>query len=269
MAQTQYGQVEEDLRLSSFHKKYHLFHLNRLKQHSETRDMSNSSKIKELKEYVFGLTRVESVLECKVYSVTNDALLYVIKKAKEESECFDDLEERAVYEHTAESLIQGKAFYSLGSKEVYYVTDLRYGRYNIDNYKPDRFNDDEWRRIQIRNSVVHELFHCSFDYTTSTRNEMLQEEYAYMEMIGWSLNHEGLTEEEIANFIVTTYGERIECSANPAIDANREKDLKILKQKGIEYGKKLIKMWKAKQKTSIEEEAVEQVKTFDPFGLEF
>lgn len=236
------GYVEKSIRQKKFFKEISSTHLNYLRNHSTTRKMNGSSHIHEILDFVNKKTHCDAVFNCAIYSITNKAIKDLEEHAAKESENIDDSEKRRFYLEMAKQYNAGRAFFTLDTKEVFYVTDIddREGLKDKQR-KPSRFSNSEWRKIHIRSTIVHELFHFYIDYTTNSRNELQHERYAYTGMIDWCREKENLKDEEIANYIISTYGQRIAFSEKPGLDPKNKKDREYLERRGYEEGMKLIK----------------------------
>jgi len=237
--------TERRIRERKYFKEISSTHLDFLKSHSQTRSMKSSPNVLEILNFVLEKTGCDPVLECNIWSLTNKSIDDLIEHTKNNAKNIEPAEKRSFYLDMAQQYKFGRAFYTLDTKEVFYITDIddRLKKENRDGAikKPDRFTESEWRKIHIRSSIVHELFHFHMDYTTNSQNEMMHERHAYTGMIDWCREKEKLSDEEIAKFIINSYGQRLAMSKNPRLRADTEKDLKYIEDYGYNEGIKLIK----------------------------
>lgn len=272
------GYVERRIRERKYFKEISTSHLDFLKNHSETRRMNDSPHIAEILQFVVAKTECQPVLECNIWSLTNKGVEDLIEHSKKAAKSIEPKEKRAFYLDMAEQYKLGRAFYTLDTKEVFYITDIddrlkkesKKGKIK----KPDRFSESEWRKIHIRASIVHELFHLHMDYTTNSRNEMMHERHAYTGMIDWCREKENLTDEEIARYIINTYGQRLALFKNPRLKMDLEEDRKFVEEMGYTEGIKLIKQRDALSSSDNEETEQEPIekseeKEFDVFDFQF
>lgn len=104
-------------------------------------------------------------------------------------------------------------------------------------YKPARISHREWLRIHSRATLAHELFHYYMDVKTNTSSMILQEEFAYSNMIGW-YRKEGLKDNEIIQASLMWWGRTIAVSKDLSLQLKGRR--KELDKKAVEEAKKLI-----------------------------
>ena len=204
-----------------------------------------------------------------------------IKKEVEKKEKFDK-KFAIVLESQLNAFVNAKGFFSLYSKDVFLIKDIHLvgeemkrleeafgeakrkisGKKTSDKkevstkkdegtwkktygYKPKRFGHREWLRIQMRGTLAHELFHLYMDARCQTKNMMMQEEYAYKNMIGW-LRGEGLKDNEIVKSNLMWYGLTVAINKDNSLTVRgRRKELKKVAE---EEAKKLMQSYDNEQK---------------------
>jgi len=264
------GYVERQVRERKYFKEISSSHLSYLRNHSQTRHMNESPYTKDILDFVMAKTECEAVMKCDIWSLTNKSIDDLIEHTKNNAKDVTPQGKRSFYLDMAEQYKMARAFYTLDTKEVYYITDID-DRLKDNNVKrPSKFSKTQWRKIHIRASIVHELFHLNMDFITNSRNEMMHEKHAYTGMIDWCREREGLTDDEIVRYIISTYGQRVALSRNPRLKMDIEEDRKFLEEVGYKEGMKLIKEHDVlKSSGREEEEEEEKSEIFDIFDFNF
>ncbi len=235
--------------------------LDNLKKHKETKKVDPNSeefRFNEVVDYVAESTNMPEIKEVGIYFTTTKAIKSLNKIVKDgvknelakQKEMDKDL--AMALETQANSYLSAHGFFSTITKEVYVVKDahLQHKKktdktkdktVTIDpksleklskdtwkkeyGYKPDRINHKDWLRIHNRATLAHELFHYYMDLKSNTSDVILQEEYAYSNMIGW-YRKDGLKDPEIIKASLMWWGKTIAVSRDHSLQLKgRQKDL--------------------------------------------
>jgi len=232
-------------------------------------------------EYVAKETEYEEVKKVSIYSTTNKSInsldKFVKKEVKKELSKKNKFDKKLclALQSQISSFIHARGFFSTISKEVYIVRDTHLIGEKLDRnmkiikkalskkksdsrveeksnnfsgwkktygYKPPRFGHREWLAINFRSTLAHELFHYYMDAKCHTQNMMLQEEYAYKNMIGW-MRKEGLKDEEIILSHLMWYGSTVAVGKDESLVLPGRK--KEFKKVAKEEAQKLIDCYDA------------------------
>jgi hypothetical protein len=194
--------------------------------------------------HVASETKCNEIKSVAVYSTTNRAIhslnAFVKKEVKKELDKKKNFNKKLcmALESQVGSFVRARGFFSTISKEVYIVRDIHLIGEKIDKkiktikmalskkkittetketktssggwkktygYKPPKFSHKDWIAINFRSTLAHELFHYFMDIKCHTNSMMMQEEYAYKNMIGWA-RKEGLKDDEIILSHLMWYG---------------------------------------------------------------
>jgi len=230
-----------------------------LKNHMKTRLMTD--KFRDVIDFVVEDVGDERIRNCKIYSITNSGLDALEEEAKKIALTKKTNTERNLYVSMAKGLRAARAFYTLDTREIFYITDIEDRKEIKEQRKkkplPSRFDKETWRKKLIRSAVAHELYHYTFDLDTMTRDVMLQEQYAYRSMISYC-RKEGMEDHEIIDFVILPYGMMVANEQDPEIlDEELEK-------RGREICWDIIKSFDIERGESVqahEETRIEQTKT--------
>lgn len=213
-----------------------------LRKHPDT--IVDTETYKDVIDYVSKNKDCSELEQCNVYSTTNKAIDSLIsltrKEAKKIAEENGDRNEFAgtlmSLQRNICSLASAGAFFSIPTKEIFVIRDHHKRKYYYQfdgkkqnkiaipkrkSKKPERFTETEWLMIHLKSVLAHELFHMHMDIRCQSYDELLHEEYAYSNMVGWC-RESGLTDTEIINGFLLSYGYQQAINKNPALFVSKK-----------------------------------------------
>ena len=257
--------------------------LNILKGHKDTKKIEPNNPeygFNEVIDHVIKETSMKEIKSVGIYFTTTKAIKTLNKFLNDEIKKEFSKEKEIntqlaiVLTNQLNSYLGAHGFFSTITKDVFVVKDAHLQRpkkeKKIENkeekpepketksketwkkefgYKPSRINHKEWLRIHNRATLAHELFHYCMDLRSKTADVLLQEEYAYSNMIGW-YRKEGLKDPEIIKASLIWWGRTLSLHKDPSLRLkNRKKDWE---KETVVEAKKLIASYDAACKTKQE-----------------
>ena len=210
----------------------HIKQMERLKSHSDT--VVATEQYQDVIDFVSIERKCTDLMGASVLTTTNRAIDDVIKYTEKEikriilngESSHSETEVLMAINHSANTLTLAGGFFSIPTKEIFIVRNRDQRKDKTTNSdtkdkRPKRFSKKEWTNIKNRSILAHELFHMHMDVKSHSNNEMLHEEYAYTNMVGWC-RKEGMKDKEIAKTFLIPFGGMLAAQKYPSIVASEQ-----------------------------------------------